>query len=209
MFDWIASLIDAIGPWGVGLLMLLENVFPPIPSELIMPLAGFIAAQGKMGLVVAVLAGTLGSLAGATFWYGIGRAVGVDRLRRWADTHGRWMTLSPEDIDTAQHWFERHGSYAVFLGRLVPTVRTLISVPAGLARMPLLPFLLWSGLGSLMWTSLLAGAGYVLQARYHQVEDWVNPVSTVVVVAIVLIYVWRVATWKRRRRSGHPQPQRR
>ena len=208
MFDWIASLIDAIGPWGVGLLMLLENVFPPIPSELIMPLAGFLAAQGKMGMVAAVLAGTLGSLAGATVWYAIGRAVGADRLRRWAETHGRWMTVSPEDIDKAESWFERYGSYAVFFGRLVPAVRTLISVPAGLARMPLLPFLFWSGLGSLMWTSLLAAAGYILQARYHQVEVWVDPLSTAVVVAVVLIYVWRVATWKRRR-TRHAQPQQR
>ena len=199
MFDWIASLIDAIGPWGVGLLMLLENVFPPIPSELIMPLAGFLAAQGKMGLVVAVVAGTLGSLAGASFWYAIGRAVGAERLRRWAEAHGRWLTLSPEDIDNAQHWFERYGSHAVFFGRLVPTVRTLISVPAGLARRPLPRFLLWSGLGSLLWTSLLAGAGYLLQARYDKVEHWINPLSTLVVAAIVLIYVWRVATWKRRR----------
>lgn len=198
MFDWIAGLINAIGPWGVGLLMLLENVFPPIPSELIMPLAGFVAARGEMGLVAAILAGTVGSLAGATLWYAVGRAVGADRLRRWSAHHGRWLTLSPEDVDRACAWFDRHGAGAVFFGRLVPTVRTLISVPAGLARMPLPKFLLWSGLGSLAWTSLLAIAGYLLGARYQQVEHWINPLSTAVVAAIVAAYLWRVATWKRR-----------
>lgn len=199
MFDWIAGLINAIGPWGVGLLMLLENVFPPIPSELIMPLAGFVAARGEMGLVAAILAGTVGSLAGATLWYVVGRAVGADRLRRWSAHHGRWLTLSPEDVDRACAWFDRHGAGAVFFGRLVPTVRTLISVPAGLARMPLPKFLLWSGLGSLAWTSLLAIAGYLLGARYQQVEHWINPLSTAVVVGIIGIYLWRVATWTRRR----------
>lgn len=199
MFDWIAGLIDAVGPLGVALLMLLENVFPPIPSELIMPLAGFVAAQGEMGLAAAILAGTLGSLAGATLWYYVGRAVGAERLRRWAARHGRWLTLSPEDVDRAIAWFDRHGAGAVFFGRLVPTVRTLISVPAGLARMPLPRFLLWSALGSLAWTSLLAVAGYLLQARYQQVEHWINPLSTAVVVAIVAIYLWRVITWNRRR----------
>lgn len=199
MFDWIAGLIDAIGPLGVALLMLLENVFPPIPSELIMPLAGFVAAQGKMGLVAAIIAGTLGSLAGATLWYWVGRAIGAERLRRWAEKHGRWLTLSPEDVDRANDWFHRHGAGAVLFGRLVPTVRTLISVPAGLARMPLPTFLLWSGLGSLAWTSLLAVAGYLLQARYQQVEHWINPLSTAVVLTIIAIYLWRVVTWNRRR----------
>lgn len=198
MFDWIAGLIDAIGPWGVALLMLLENVFPPIPSELIMPLAGFVAAQGRMGIVSAILAGTLGSLAGATLWYAAGRAIGADRLRNWSSRHGRWLTLAPADVDRACDWFERHGAGAVFFGRLVPTVRTLISVPAGLARMPLPRFLLWSALGSLIWTSLLAGAGYLLEGRYRQVEAWVNPLSTAVVIGIVAIYLWRVVTWRRR-----------
>ena len=139
-----------------------------------------------------------GSLAGALIWYALGRAIGPDRIRRLAAWHGRWLTVGPQDVDSAQAWFDRHGPMAVLLGRLVPAVRTLISVPAGLARMPLGPFLLWSALGSLGWTTLLAVAGFMLQGAYRRVEGWVNPVSTAVVVAIVAIYLWRVVTWNRR-----------
>lgn len=198
MFDWITALIDQLGLPGVALMMFLENVFPPIPSELIMPLAGFNAAQGRMGLVGVILAGTLGSLAGAVLWYLLGRAVGTARLRRLAARHGRWLTVTPGELDRADAWFDRHGGIAVFLGRLVPTVRTLISIPAGLSEMPLGRFLLWSGLGTLIWTTFLALAGYLLEDAYHRVENWVNPVSTVVVVGIVGLYLWRVATWGRR-----------
>lgn len=198
MFDWITALIDQLGLPGVALMMFLENVFPPIPSELIMPLAGFNAAQGRMGLVGVILAGTLGSLAGAVLWYLLGRAVGTARLRRLAARHGRWLTVTPGELDRADAWFDRHGGMAVFLGRLVPTVRTLISIPAGLSEMPLGRFLLWSGLGTLIWTTFLALAGYLLEDAYHRVENWVNPVSTVVVVGIVGLYLWRVATWGRR-----------
>jgi len=198
MFDWITALIDQLGLPGVALMMFLENVFPPIPSELIMPLAGFNAAQGRMGLVGVILAGTLGSLAGAVLWYLLGRAVGTARLRRLAARHGRWLTVTPGELDRADAWFDRHGGVAVFLGRLVPTVRTLISIPAGLSEMPLGRFLAWSGLGTLIWTTLLALAGYLLEDAYHRVEGWVNPVSTVVVLGIVGLYLWRVATWGRR-----------
>ncbi|MRX51314.1 DedA family protein [Paracoccus sp. S-4012] len=196
MIDWIANLIAQIGPLGVALLMFLENVFPPIPSELIMPLAGFNAAQGTMSLPVVILAGTAGSLAGATLWYLLGRAVGAERIRRLAARHGRWLTVSPGDVDRASAWFDRHGGKAVFFGRLVPAVRTLISIPAGLAGMPLGRFLGWSALGSLLWTTFLAIAGYMLEGAYARVERWVDPVSTFVVIAVVVIYVWRVITWK-------------
>lgn len=196
MFDWIAALIDRIGPLGVGLLMFLENVFPPIPSELIMPLAGFNAAQGRMSLWATLLAGTIGSLAGASLWYWIGRAIGAERMRRLASRHGRWLTLSVADVDRAQAWFDRHGALAVLLGRLLPTIRTLISVPAGLARMPFPRFLAWSAVGTLAWTTLLGVSGYLLEAGYARVEAWVNPVSTAIVVGIVAIYLWRVITWK-------------
>lgn len=197
MFDFITSLIDRIGPLGVGLLMLLENVFPPIPSELIMPLAGFNAAQGKMGLVTVILAGTIGSVLGALFWYAIGRAVGPRRLREFAARHGRWLTIEPVDVDRAQGWFDRHGNMAVFFGRMIPAIRTLISIPAGIAEMPVWRFLAWSTLGSLGWSTLLAGAGYLLEGAYTRVEGWVNPVSTLVVVGFVAIYAYRVVTFRR------------
>jgi membrane protein DedA with SNARE-associated domain len=196
MFDWITGFVERGGYLGIALLMFLENVFPPIPSELIMPLAGFTAARGDLSLVGVILAGSVGSLAGALLWYGIGRWLGLERLKRFAARHGRWLTLSPGDIDKAQGFFQRHGGKAVLLGRLVPGVRTLISVPAGIVAMPLPAFLLWTGIGTVAWTALLAGAGYLLESQYARVEGWVSPVSNVIMGAIVLFYLYRVVTFR-------------
>ena len=195
MFDWITGLVEDGGLWGVALLMFLENVFPPTPSEVIMPLAGYAAAQGQIDLWGAVAAGSLGSLAGTSVWYALGCWVGTPRLKRWTARHGRWLTLTPAEVDRASDWFERRGPWAVFLGRLVPAVRTLISVPAGMARMPPGRFLLFTGLGTAIWTALLALAGYLLGSRYEAVSDWMGPVSNVVVGAVLLWYLYRVATF--------------
>ncbi len=198
MFDWIANLVEQGGYLGIAALMLLENVFPPIPSELIMPLAGFAAARGELNIVGAVLAGTLGSILGAVFWYYIGVWVGDERLQRWAVRHGRWMTLTPQEIEKSCTWFARHGGIAVLVGRLVPAVRTLISVPAGISDMPLGRFLTYSTLGTIVWTALLAAAGYFLESQYQEVSNWLNPVSTIVIVVLVLAYLYRVLTFRRR-----------
>ena len=196
MFDWITGFLDSGGAWAIAALMLLENVFPPIPSELIMPLAGFNAARGGTPLWLAVLAGGLGSLAGAYLWYLVGRAFGAHRLRRLIARHGRWLTLTLSEFEVAEGWFQRHGRKIVFLGRFVPTVRTLISIPAGIERMPQGQFLLFTALGSFIWTGGLALAGYLLEDQYERVEHWINPVSTAVVVGIIALYVWRVIRWK-------------
>jgi membrane protein DedA with SNARE-associated domain len=196
MFDWITGFVRQAGYVGVFLLMLAENVVPPIPSELIMPLAGFAAARGHLSIPLVVLAGTAGSLLGALFWYVLGRRLGLERLKRLAARHGRWLTLSPDDVARADDWFGRHGGKAVFLGRLVPTVRTLISVPAGINGMPLPSFLAWSALGTLMWTALLAGAGFLLQSQYELVADYLNPASTVLIALIVAWYLYRVVTFR-------------
>lgn len=202
MFEWITDFIDRAGYLGVFLLMLVENVFPPIPSELIMPLAGFTAAQGKLNVILVVLAGAAGSLLGALFWYYVGRWLGRERLQRFAARHGRWLTLTPGQVDEARDWFGRHGAAAVFLGRLVPTVRTLISVPAGVAAMPLTRFLAFTALGTGLWTVLLAGAGYLLQDQYGRVAAYVGPVSNLVFLLIAAFYLYRVVTHPRRVRSG-------
>jgi membrane protein DedA with SNARE-associated domain len=196
MFDWIVGVVRQAGYVGVFMLMLLENVIPPIPSELIMPLAGFTAARGQLNLALVVVAGTAGSLLGALLWYFVGRRLGLDRLKRLARRHGRWLTLSPDDLDRAHGWFSGHGSRAVFFGRLIPTVRTLISVPAGIHRMPLPSFLGWSTLGTGVWTGLLAGAGYLLQSQYELVADYLNPISTVLVAGIIGWYLYRVVTFR-------------
>lgn len=199
MFDWITSFIEATGLAGIALMMLAENVFPPIPSEIIMPLAGFSSASGEMNVFLAVAAGMTGSLAGAVFWYWIGLRIGAQRLKRWSDRHGRWLTLSPEEIDRSCQWFNAYGGWAVLIGRLIPGVRTFISVPAGVAGMRFLPFLAYSAIGTLVWTALLAAAGYLLESRYEQVSHWLGPVSTIVIAGIVAWYLYRVATFKPRR----------
>jgi membrane protein DedA with SNARE-associated domain len=198
MFDWITGLVQQTGYLGIALLMLAENVFPPIPSELIMPMAGFTAARGELNMVGVVVAGTAGSLAGALLWYCIGRWIGLERLKRWAAKHGRWLTISPEKVDEAAAWFNRHCGKAVLVGRLIPAVRTLISVPAGVAGMALMRFLTYSALGTALWTALLAAAGYLLEGQYQKVGDYLNPVSDVILGLIVLGYLYRVITFRRR-----------
>ena len=196
MGDWITDTITRMGELGVFLLTLLETVFPPIPSELVMPLAGYIASRGGMSLWGAVLAGTLGALLGALFLYWVGRKLGEDRLMDFADRHGRWLTLSRHDIERASQWFGRHGGWAVFVCRLIPGLRSLISVPAGIHGMPLLPFVAVTALGSLVWTAVLVYLGYVLGANFEQVGEWVDPVSKGVLLVIAIWYVWRVVTHK-------------
>lgn len=196
MFDWIASFLEGGGAWAIAALMLSENVFPPIPSELIMPMAGFNAARGTIPLWLAIGAGAAGSLAGAYLWYLVGLIYGPDRLRRLVRRHGRWLAMTPSELDRAQRWFDRHGRPVVFFGRFVPTVRTLISVPAGLARMFLPGFILFSGLGSLIWCAALALAGYWLRDGFDRVGAWLNPLSTAVVVGLIAVYLWRVVRWR-------------
>ncbi|MBK8908575.1 MAG: DedA family protein [Rhodospirillales bacterium] len=198
MFDWIIDQVRDGGYVGVALLMFGENLFPPIPSELIMPLSGFSAASGKMNLFLVILAGSVGSLLGALFWYFVGRWIGSENLTRFTVRHGRWLTLTPQDIDTACAWFNIHGGRAVFFGRLIPGVRTLISVPAGIARMRLGGFLIWSALGTVLWSSILAVAGYLLEDQYQKVAGWIGPVSNIVIAVLVLWYLYRVATFRRR-----------
>lgn len=197
MADRITDFIEQHGYLAIALLMCLENVFPPIPSELIMPFAGYVAAKGGLDPWLVVATGTLGSILGTLPWYVAGRAIGRERLARWVERHGRWLAMSSRDFRRALDWFDRKGALAVTLGRLVPALRSVISAPAGIARMPVVPFLAWSVLGSAVWTAFLTALGYGLKAGYSAVEGWINPVSTAVVVGAVLVYVWRVATWKR------------
>ena len=196
MLDWISTVIEATGAVGVALLMFLENVFPPIPSEVIMPLAGYFASLGRIAFGWVLVGGAVGSV--AWIWYEAGRRLGHARVRALAERHGRWLTLTPEEVDRARDWFARNGETAVFLGRLLPGLRTLISVPAGVARMPRGRFLAWTTLGSTIWTALLATAGWLLGEGFGVVDAWLEPVSTAVVGALLGIYVWRVATYRRR-----------
>lgn len=198
MFEWITGWINETGYVAIAALMFAENLFPPIPSELIMPLSGYAASQGKLTLAGVVAAGWVGSLAGALFWYGVGRWLGNARIRQFAARHGAWLTMSPEDVDQANRWFCRHGGLAVFVGRLVPAVRTFISVPAGVSDMSFVTFVLYTGLGTALWTALLAVAGYALGAEFGQISQWLGPPTNAVIAVLILWYGWRVVTFKRR-----------
>lgn len=202
MTDWITRLIEQMGYLGIALLMFLENLFPPLPSEVIMPMAGFVAGKGELAIAGVLAAGTAGTLAGALFWYGVARNLGEEQLRRWAERHGRWITLSPEDIERIDKWFERHHRWAVPLGHLVPGIRTLISIPAGIFGMGLVRFVLLTLLGAGAWTSALGLAGYALGSRYEQVDRYLGPASTAIMGAILLWYLYRVVTFGRRSRKA-------
>ncbi len=194
MFEFITSFLEKSGYIGVFLLMALENIFPPIPSELIMPFAGFVVARGDLNLVGVLVAGTAGSIAGALPWYWGARKYGKERLKAFADRHARWMTVGSEDIEKAIAAFDRHGRSVVLFGRLIPAIRTLISVPAGLACMSWGQFLLYSTIGSLAWTGILTGAGFLLESNYEQVGKYVDPVSKGIFGILLAWYIYRVVT---------------
>ena len=196
MSEWIIGFVTQWGYLGIFLMMVAENIFPPIPSELIMPFAGFAAASGDLNVFGVLIAGVLGSIVGTLAWYVAARLLGIERFRKLCNRFGRFATISEDDIDKAVHWFGRYGQWAVLFGRLVPAIRTLISVPAGLAAMPLWKFLLVSAIGTTVWTAILTAAGYLLHEQYDLVEGWVDPVSTAVVAVAVVIYIWRFITWK-------------
>jgi membrane protein DedA with SNARE-associated domain len=194
MFDtiatWATNLMETLGAPGAGLAVALENLFPPIPSEAILPLAGFTAAQGKLNLAAAVVWTTLGSVAGAAVLYAVGGALGRDRIRALAV---RLPLVDVSDLDKAEGWFYRHGTKAVFFGRMIPVVRSLISVPAGIERMRIPLFLLLTALGSLLWNSLFIGAGYLLGDNWHLVERYAGVYSKAVIVLVGLATVVFVA----------------
>ncbi len=201
MVEWITSTMTSMGYVGIALLMFAENLFPPIPSELIMPLAGFTVAQGKMNFVLAVVAGVVGTMLGALPWYYAGKLLGEERLKSLADKYGKWITISSRDIDKADNWFDRHGSKAVFFCRLVPGVRTLISLPAGLSEMHLVPFLIYSTIGSALWIVALTYAGYLLGDNYDRVDEYLGPVSKIVLVTLIIGFALWVGRRMMRRKT--------
>lgn len=194
LLDWATALVESLGPLGVGLLVLLENVFPPIPSEVVLPLAGFVSATGRADPVVMIAGATLGSLAGAYLLYGIAAGIGPVRLQRLVAGYGGWFGLTEADLARAEAWFDDRAKRAVLVCRCVPLMRSLISIPAGLRRMPLAPFTVYTVIGSLIWNTTLVVAGHALG------DDWraaAGPVEVLQrgVLAVVLIglawYVWR------------------
>lgn len=196
MSEWIVTTITDFGYLGIMALMLLEAVFPPIPSELIIPFAGFAAGRGDLDFVLVVLAATAGSLIGMVPWYLIGYLFGLERVKWLADRFGRWFAFNADEIEMAAGLFRRWGRPIVLFGRLFPIIRTLISVPAGLARMPFAAVALFSSIGMLIWNVVLVSAGYLLHEHYHVVEAFLDPLTWVVLVAVIGLYVFRLFTWR-------------
>jgi membrane protein DedA with SNARE-associated domain len=195
---WVFSIVDRLGAAGVGLLIFLENVIPPIPSEVILPLAGFRARTGALNVWLTWPAATLGSVLGALVLYGLGAWLGYDRLHDLA--RRPWFILaSQKDVDRGERIFHKHGGKIVLLGRCVPVIRSVVSIPAGIARMPLPRFLLLTAIGSGVWNALFIGLGWVLGEHYDRVQTWLGPVSYVVVGLAVVGVVWLAV---RRRRAA-------
>ncbi|MEX2341110.1 MAG: DedA family protein [Candidatus Paceibacterota bacterium] len=201
MFDWIVGVIASSGYVGIFFLLVLENIFPPIPSELIIPLAGYSAAQGELNVFLVIAVATLGAVTGALPWYYLGKIFGLERLKKMSLSYGRILTLSPDDIDSAEGWFLKHGRVAVLFGRLIPGVRTLISVPAGIARMPMPTFLLYTTIGSAIWNTALVSLGYFLGNQHEQISGYLGPVSDAVILLIVAIYVYRFMTFGKKQKE--------
>lgn len=192
--DWVTDVIDALGYIGVALLVILENVFPPIPSEVVLPFAGFVAQTGKATLVGMILAATIGSVVGAWILYGIAAAIGPDRVEAFVVRYGKWFRLTPNDLVKTEQFFDRWAKVAVLIGRCVPLIRSLVSIPAGFRRMPFVTFTLYTALGSLVWNSALIVAGYQLRSRWESVEPVLSWAQYVVLAAIAAGVIWFVWT---------------
>ena len=200
LVGFVTDLVERLGGPGAGLAVALENLFPPIPSEVILPLAGFVAAQGRMSVVGAIFWTTLGSLVGALALYWIGAALGRERTRAIA---ARLPLVKLSDVDRTEEWFLRHGVKAVFFGRMIPIFRSMISIPAGVERMPVLTFVVYTTLGSLIWNTVFVLAGYLLGDNWHLVEGYAGILQNLVIVTCVIGLVWFVVTRLRRsRRAG-------
>ncbi|WP_431909768.1 DedA family protein [Micromonospora carbonacea] len=194
---WVADVIGALGAVGVALLVALESIIPPIPSEIVLAMAGYLASQGQFNVVLIVVAATVGSLLGALVLYWLGAVIGEERLKRWLD---RIPLVDRDDLDKADRWFERHGRWAVLIGRVVPVVRSLVSVPAGADRMPLGEFVLLTTLGSGVWNALIVGAGFALGSRWEEVDrysNWFN--YAIFAVFGVMVVSWAAKKVRRRR----------
>jgi membrane protein DedA with SNARE-associated domain len=184
---WVIDLMTALGYPGLALVMFLENVFPPIPSEIVLPLAGSLTIDGPFDLVGITLVGTLGSLAGGWFFYGLGHWYDETFIRGLVRKYGKWILLKEDDLNRALDWFHRYGDWVVFFGRMVPIVRSLISIPAGMAHMNVLKFTLYTALGTAIWNLTLALAGRLLGQGWRAVSEVIERFQGFTIALIVAL----------------------
>lgn len=200
MDNWVVNLINQSGYLGVAFLMFLETVFPPIPSELIMSVAGIAASQGKLDFWFVVASGTAGAMLGNIVWYLAARALGIERFHPFIDRYGHWLTIDWTEVERAERWFRVNGPFFVFLARMLPTLRSLVSVPAGLLKMRFKTFFIASTVGTAGWTTLLATAGFQLGENYANIDEIIGPASTAILALLAMAYLWRV--WRQQRRRN-------
>jgi membrane protein DedA with SNARE-associated domain len=200
--DFFQHLIESLGYFGVFLLLFIENIFPPLPSELIAPFCGYMAARGELNLPAVIVAAVLGSMAGQMPWYYAGRILGKKRVLALSAKYGRWLTVTPHEVDRVFGWFDRFGAASVFFGRMIPAIRAVISIPAGIAAMPLGKFLAYSLAGTTIWMGGLTYAGYRLGQNYELVEKYMGPGTKIVVVLVMVVYAVRLVLSFRKPRAG-------
>lgn len=192
MKDWIISIMEQLGYFGIALLMFLDNVFPPIPSEIIMPSAGLAASQGQLLIVGVIIAGSFGSLLAAAVIYYIGRKISHEAIFSFVDTYGKYLFIKKEDVEKSLEWFEKYGHRIVFFGRMVPAVRSLISLPAGMSRMPFWKFMLFSALGTIIWTTFLAYIGYYFGNNTQLMDQIFSQVGYIIIAVVVVVTAYLI-----------------
>ncbi len=184
---WVQDVIESLGYLGVALLVIAENLFPPIPSEIVLPFAGFVARRGDGSVVVMVVASTVGSVVGALVLYAIAAAIGPERIHTFVVRFGKWFGVKESDMVRAEEWFDRRSNVAVLVGRCVPLIRSLVSIPAGFRRMQFVPFVVLTAVGSAVWNVALIGAGAALGDQWDVVGDYVGIFQWVVILAILVV----------------------
>lgn len=201
MEHWVTEIMEQYGYWGIFLVMVVENLFPPIPSEVVLPFGGFIATRSAMTVPMVIAVATLGSLVGALILYGIGTILTRARVTFLVERYGKFFRITVKDIDKAFDWFERYGKWTVFFGRMVPLIRSLISVPAGMSRMNMPLFFIYTTVGSLIWNTLLVCIGAALGNSWTKITAFINVYSNMIYVVIALAVIGTLV-WLFRRKSS-------
>lgn len=194
LYEWIRSIILNLGYVGICFLIALENIFPPIPSEFLLPFVGFLVGQGQFNFLFVLISATIGSVLGALVFYYLGGWIGEKRFRSFIKKYGKYLLLGDKDIDKAKSWFDKHGNWAVLTGRFLPGIRSYISLPAGINKMPLVQFVILTTIGSVLWNAVLISLGWVLGSQWQKLNQYLNWLEygvTAFVVAGILYLIWK------------------
>ncbi|ENW82953.1 hypothetical protein F909_01230 [Acinetobacter sp. ANC 3929] len=188
--EWVLSIMEKLGYLGIAFLMFLDNVFPPIPSEIIMPSAGYTASKGELTLIGVIIAGSAGSILAAMLLYWVGRKVPQQRLFNFIARYGKYLRIQVADLEKALMWFNKHGHRIVFFGRMIPAVRSLISIPAGMSKMPFAKFMFYSIAGTVIWTSFLAYIGFHFSENQALMNAIMQRISYLILAIVILYIAW-------------------